>query len=39
VPSVEKAEHLLGYKAETTLDQILDEVVPWIVEQVRVGGI
>ena len=39
VPSVEKAEKLLGFKAETPLDAILDEVIPWIVEQVRIGGI
>lgn len=39
VPNVEKADRLLGYRAETTLDQILDEVMPWIVEQVRIGGI
>ena len=39
VPSVEKAEKLLGFKAETSLDAILDEVIPWIVEQVRIGGI
>ena len=39
VPSVEKAERLLGFRAETSLDSILDEVIPWIVEQVRIGGI
>lgn len=39
VPSVEKAERLLGFKAETSLDEILDEVVPWIAEQVKIGGI
>lgn len=39
VPSVEKAKDLLGYTANTSLDAILDEVVPWIVEQVRLGGI
>ena len=39
VPDVEKAEKLLGFKAETPLDAILDEVIPWIVEQVRLGGI
>ena len=39
VPSVEKAKRLLGYSADTGLDQILDEVVPWIAEQVKVGGI
>jgi nucleoside-diphosphate-sugar epimerase len=39
VPCVDKAEKLLGFKAEVSLDQILDEVIPWIVEQVRIGGI
>lgn len=39
VPSVEKAERLLGFKAETSLDEILDEVVPWIAEQIKIGGI
>jgi nucleoside-diphosphate-sugar epimerase len=39
VPSVEKAARLLGFHADTSLEQILDEVVPWIVEQVRIGGI
>ena len=39
VPAVKKAEKLLGFKAETSLDSILDEVIPWIVEQVRIGGI
>lgn len=39
VPCVEKAERLLGFRAETSLDAILDEVIPWIVEQVRIGGI
>ncbi len=39
VPSTEKAEKLLGFRAETTLDEILDEVIPWIAEQIRIGGI
>lgn len=39
VPSVEKAEKLLGFKAGTSLDVILDEVIPWIVEQIHMGGI
>ena len=39
VPSVEKAAKLLGFRAETSLDQILDEVIPWIEEQIRLGGI
>lgn len=39
VPDVSKAERLIGFKAEKSLDNILDEVIPWIQEQVRVGGI
>lgn len=39
VPSVEKAERLLNFKAETPLCDILDEVIPWIKEQIRLGGI
>lgn len=39
VPSVEKAKKLLDYTADTNLDTILDEVIPWIAEQVRLGGI
>ena len=39
VPDVEKAERLLGFRAETSLEQILDEVIPWISEQIRIGGI
>ncbi|MDR2191994.1 MAG: NAD(P)-dependent oxidoreductase [Endomicrobium sp.] len=39
VPSVQKAKDLLGFSADATLDAILDEVVPWIIEQVKIGGI
>ncbi len=39
VPSVEKAERLLGFHADTPLDRILDELIPWIAEQISVGGI
>jgi nucleoside-diphosphate-sugar epimerase len=38
-PSVEKARRLLGFEATTTLDEILDEVIPWIREQVLLGTI
>lgn len=30
VPSTEKAKVLLGFSADTTLDSMLDEVIPWI---------
>src|SRR6202162_4175530 len=36
-PDVSKAERLLGYRAETSLSQILDEVIPWITDQIRLG--
>jgi nucleoside-diphosphate-sugar epimerase len=39
VPSIEKAKALLGFSADAKLDAILDEVIPWIVEQVKIGGI
>jgi len=39
VPSIKKAKDLLGFEAKTTLDEILDEVIPWIVEQIKIGGI
>ena len=39
VPATDKAKNLLGFEATTTLDEILDEVIPWIKEQIRLGGI
>mgnify|MGYP000005861133 CR=1 FL=1 len=38
-PATEKAKEVLGFEATTTLDQILDEVIPWIREQVELGTI
>jgi len=38
-PEVSKAERMLGFTAETPLDAILDEVIPWVEEQVRLGQI
>jgi UDP-glucose 4-epimerase len=39
VPSVEKAKNLLGFEATTSLDTMLDEVIPWIVDAVKAGTI
>jgi UDP-glucose 4-epimerase len=36
-PAVDKAERLLGYRAETPLSTILDEVIPWIEGQIAEG--
>jgi len=34
-PDVSKAECVLGFRAETSLSEILDEVIPWVSDQVR----
>jgi len=39
VPSIEKAKEILGFTADTDLNTILDEVIPWIAEQIKLGGI
>lgn len=37
VPDVAKAKEILGFEATTSLDEMLDEVVPWISEAVDKG--
>jgi nucleoside-diphosphate-sugar epimerase len=39
IPSTEKAERILGFKAKTTLDEMLDEVIPWIDAAIQEGSI
>ncbi|HUD06368.1 MAG TPA: NAD-dependent epimerase/dehydratase family protein [Candidatus Saccharimonadales bacterium] len=39
VPDTTKAKKMLGYETTTSLDKMLDEVIPWIVEQVKHGNI
>jgi UDP-glucose 4-epimerase len=39
VPAVGKARRLLGFEATTTLDQMLDEVIPWITRAIEAGTI
>lgn len=39
VPDTKKAKELLGYEATTSLEEMLDEVIPWIEEQVKNGNI
>lgn len=34
-PDVSKAERILGFRAETSLDKLLDEVIPWIADQIH----
>jgi len=39
VPDVRKAKEKLGFEATTTLDQMLDEVIPWLKEQLQIGNL
>ena len=39
IPSTEKAKRVLGFEAKTSLSDTLDEVIPWIAEQMKLGNI
>jgi UDP-glucose 4-epimerase len=39
VPATEKAKRVLGFEATTSLDSMLDEVIPWITRAIEVGSI
>jgi nucleoside-diphosphate-sugar epimerase len=39
VPATEKAKRILGFEASTSLEHMLDEVIPWISEAVEAGTI
>jgi UDP-glucose 4-epimerase len=39
IPDCSKAKELLGYEATTTLDEILDELFPWIEAQIQFGNL
>jgi UDP-glucose 4-epimerase len=39
VPDVRKAKEVLGFEATTSLDEMLDEVIPWIRDEIKVGRI
>ncbi len=39
VPAVDKARDVLGFEATTSLEEMLDEVIPWIVDAVEKGTI
>lgn len=39
IPSVEKAQRMLGFECTTTLDDMLDEVIPWIESAIAEGRI
>lgn len=37
VPDVSKSKRVLGFEARTTLDEMLDEILPWIEAEVAAG--
>ena len=37
VPDVEKAKDVLGFECTTSLDDMLDEVIPWVSQAVADG--
>lgn len=39
VPSVEKAKRILGFEAKTDLSSALDEIIPWVTNQIDLGNI
>jgi nucleoside-diphosphate-sugar epimerase len=39
VPSTEKAKRVLGFEATTSLDDMLDEVIPWVARSIEDGRI
>jgi nucleoside-diphosphate-sugar epimerase len=39
VPDVSKARRILGFEATTPLEDVLDEVIPWIREEIGAGRI
>jgi len=39
IPDIEKAKSVLGFEAKTQLSDALDEVIPWIKNQIIIGGI
>lgn len=39
VPDVSKAREILGWEATTTLDEMLDIVIPWVVTAIKKGEI
>jgi nucleoside-diphosphate-sugar epimerase len=38
-PDVSKAKRVLDFEATTSLDEVLDEVIPWVAEQIEAGEI
>ena len=39
IPSVDKAKNILDFEAQTSLSEMLDIVIPWIQEAIRLNQI
>jgi len=39
VPDVRKAREVLGFEATTSLEAMLDEVIPWVKSEIEAGRI
>jgi nucleoside-diphosphate-sugar epimerase len=39
VPDVTKAKEILKLECNTSLEEALDEIIPWIKAQIEIGGI
>jgi nucleoside-diphosphate-sugar epimerase len=39
LPDTHKAQEVLGFTAETSLDKVLDEVIPWVADAIERGDI
>ena len=39
IPNIEKAKNILEFEAQTSLSDALDEIIPWIKDQIAAGGI
>jgi UDP-glucose 4-epimerase len=39
IPATDKARRVLGFEATTTLDEMLDEVIPWVAKAIEDGRI
>lgn len=38
-PDTSKAKRILGFHSQTSLDEALNEIIPWIKKQIEIGGI
>ena len=37
IPDITKTHKLLGFRADTLLENALDEIIPWVKKQIELG--